>query len=392
MGKLNYVKVKNLTRPGLHGDGGTLFLKVQVRNGRVSKAFVQRLTVKGQRRDIGLGAWPLVSLAEAREVAFDNRRIARRGGDPKPRKLPTFREAAIRTHKALSPRWRNVKATAQWLRTLDNHACPKLGDMPIDSIGRADVLDVLGPIWSTKHGVAVKLRSNMKQVFQWARAKGFIDDNPAGEAIDGALPRLASKGRNYRALPFSEVPAAMDTVGAYPASVAASACLRFVILTACRSGEARGATWDEFDMSEKLWRIPASRMKANREHRIPLSPAALAVLAEVEPLKGRAGLVFPSPVKPHKPLSDATLTRIMQRTGLAKRGTVHGMRASFRQWAMERTNADHAVMELSIAHAVGKATERAYARSDLLDKRRALMERWAAFLTDQNASVVQLHG
>lgn len=391
MGRLTHAKVKSLDKPGLHGDGNTLFLKVQVRNGHVSKSWVQRLAIKGKRRDLGLGAFPLVSLAEARNMAFDNRRIARRGGDPKPRAVPSFREAAERAHKALRPRWRNPKVAAQWLRTLEIHALPRLAEMPVDAVSRADVLDVLTPLWTAKPGIAKKLRQSIKAVFQWARARGYIDDNPAGEAIDGALPRVRSTKAHYRALDYRDVPAALETIAARNASIAARACLQFVILTACRNGEARGATWAEIDLDARLWRIPASRMKSEREHVVPLSDAALAVLEAAREISDDSGLVFPSPVRRGRPLSDMSLTKLLRDSGLAERTTVHGCRASFRVWASECTNADHAVMELSLAHAVGKDTERAYARSDLLDKRRRLMARWAAFATGERGKVVALH-
>lgn len=386
MGKLSVLKIKKLDRAGLYGDGGTLFLKVQVRNGRVSRSWVQRLTVKGRRRDFGLGAFPLVTLAEARERAFDNRRVARRGDDPKPRAVPTFRQAASRAHKALRPRWRNPKVAAQWLRTMEIHALPRLADMPVNAITRADVLDVLTPLWTTKPGIATKLRQSLGATFQWARAQGYVDENPAGEAIQGALPRVRSSGRHYRALDYREVSAAFNTIAECKASVAARACLQLVILTACRNGEGRGATWAEVDIESRIWRIPASRMKSEREHRVPLSVAAVGVLETARTLDDGSGLVFPSPVRRGRPLSDMTLTKVLRDSGLADRATVHGFRTSFRTWAAECTDADHAVMELCLSHQVGDATERAYARSDLLTKRARLMDLWALYVTDSPAA------
>ena len=392
MGRLTYAKAKSLQKAGLYGDGGTLFLKVQVRNGRVTKSWVQRVTIKGRRRDIGHGAFPLVSLADARERAFDIRRLARRGEDPKPRAVPTFREATERAYKALRPRWRSKKTADRWLRTMESHAYPRLAEMPVDGISRADVLDVLTPLWTEKPGIARKLRQSIKATFQWARAKGYLDDNPAGEAIDGALPRMRSTKAHYRALDYRGVGAALETIAECNASLAARACLQFVILTACRNGEARGATWAEVDLESRVWRIPASRMKNQREHRVPLSEAAMGALEQARALEDESGLVFPSPVRRGRQMSDMTLSKVLRDTGLAERATVHGFRSTFRQWASECTDADHAVMELCLAHMIGSETERAYARSDLIAKRRRLMNRWGRYASGATGNVIALAG
>ncbi len=393
MGKLTVAKVRAISAPGLHGDGGTLFLRVAPGG---SKQWVQRLTITGKRRDLGLGGWPLVTLAEAREFAFENRRLARRGGDPladrRRARAPTFREAAERTFEANRGRWRNDKTTSNWLQGMAKRVLPVLGDMRVDRIGREDVLSILTPIWTSRPEIARKLRSRIRAVLSWAQAHGHIAHNPAGEAIDGALPAMPAVKAHFRALPYPDVGAAVDTIDGSRASIAAKACLRFLVLTACRSGEARGATWDEIDTEAREWRIPASRMKGGAEHRVPLSEAAAAALEAVRPLRGPADLVFPSPSRPGRPLSDMALTKVLRDTGLADRATVHGFRTAFRTWASERTNADHAVMELCLAHHVGTAVERAYARSDLLAKRRRLMDQWAAFVTGGSAKVIRLHG
>ena len=211
--------------------------------------------------------------------------------------------------------------------------------------------------------------------------------------IDGALPSMPAVRENFRALPYQEVGEALEIVRASRASMSAKACLEFVILTACRSGEARNAEWSEIDMEAREWRIPASRMKSGREHRVPLSNVVLEVLERVYPLSGGEGLVFPSPVRKAKPLSDMSLTKVLRDTGLAEKAVVHGFRSSFRTWASENTNADHAVMELSLAHAVGSAVEQAYARSDLYAKRARLMDQWGHFVAGgERGKVVQLHG
>lgn len=394
MGKLTLRAIKEATRPGRYGDGGTLYLYVTPGG---SKCWVQRITIDGKQRDIGLGPWPVVTLAEARDLAIDNRRAVRRGADPladKHRaKVPTFREAAKQTFEANRARWRNAKVASNWLQQLERHAFPKLGHRRVDAIDREAVLSVLTPIWTAKPEAARKVRQRINATLRWAEAHGFIDHNPAGGTIDGALPAQPSVREHLRALPYREVGAALATIDESGASDAAKLGLRFLVLTAARSGEARGATWAEIDMEAREWRIPGARMKAGQEHRVPLSESALAVLERARELRDGSDLVFPSPRRPGRELSDMTLTKVLRTTGLAERATVHGFRSSFRDWAGEQTSAPHHVMELSLAHAVGSKVEQAYARSDLLAKRRDLMNRWADYLTGSTGRrVVQLHG
>ena len=393
MGKLTVGKVRALTVPGRYGDGGTLHLVVSPR-GR--KSWVQRITIDGRRRDMGLGGWPVVSLAMARDRAFANRRAVADGCDPlahkRRPKTPTFREASERALEANRPRWRNAKTTDNWLATMAKYVHPVFDDRRVDQIGREDVLRVLTPIWTAKPEIGRKVRQRIRATLAWAQAHGYIEHNLAGDAIDGALPSLPAVKAHFRALPYREVGAALDVIEACPASLSARACLRFVVLTACRSGEARLATWDELDPDAREWRIPAGRMKTGVEHRVPLSDAALAALEMVRPLRGRADLLFPSPSRPGNPLSDMTLTKVLRDTGLADRATVHGFRTAFRTWASERTSAPHAVCEMALAHRVGSDVERSYARSDLFEKRRGLMDLWAAYVTGGSAKVVRLHG
>ena len=396
MGKLTVSKIKAITKPGRYGDGGTLFLLVKPTG---AKSWIQRLTVYGIRREIGLGSVELVSLAEARVKAFENRKVARiDGGDPLAGKrqavAPTFAEAAERAHKANRARWRSGAHSHNWLSSLRRYAFPSLGKMPVDRITGRDVLRILGPIWSDKTDTARRVRQRMRTVFAWALAHGYVSSNAAGNDIDGALPAISIGARHFRALPYQDVAEALETVEASGASLAAKYCLRFVVLTAARSGEARGALWSEIDLAARAareWRIPAERMKGGAEHRVPLSESAAAVLQQARMLDDGSGLVFPSPVKVGRPLSNMTMTKLLRDTGLSDRATVHGFRSSFRDWAAEKTDADHAVMELALAHRVGSAVEQAYARSDLLAKRRMLMDRWGAFLSGRAAKVVRLH-
>ena len=392
-GRLTVGKVRALSRPGRYGDGGTLFLVI-ARGG--SKSWVQRLTINGRRRDIGLGGFPLVSLAEARDQAFDHRRLARRGGDPLGDKrratTPTFRQASARALEANRARWRNAKTADNWITSLAKYADPQFGDRPVDQIGRGDVLRVLTPIWTARPELARKVRQRIKATFSWAQAHNYIEHNPAGEAIDGALPAMPAVKAHFRALHYGEVAAALEAVEASRASLPVKACLRFVVLTACRSGEARLATWGEIDLQAREWRIPAERTKTHRDHRVPLTDAALAALASIRPLRDASDLVFPSPTRPGRPLSDMALTKCLRDVGLSDRATVHGFRTSFRTWAAERTSAPHAVCEAALAHHVGNAVERSYARSDLFEKRCRLMDQWAAYVTEGGGKLLRMNG
>ena len=391
MGKLTVLKARSHLKPGMYGDGGTLYLVVAPGG---SKSWVQRLTIDGKRTDIGLGGFPLTTLAEARDKAFENRRLARSGGDPlaekRKAKAPTFREAARRTHEANLSRWRNGKHTVSWMQTLERYAMPRLGAMPVDRIGREEVLSVLTPIWSSRAETARRVRQRIRAVLSWCQAHGFVEHNAAGEGIDGALPSQPKVKSHQRALAYGEVAAALATVDRSGASVAAKLALRFVILTAARSGEARLATWTEIDMEVRTWTISASRMKAGTEHRVPLSDAAVAVLEQARSLGDGSGVVFPSPMKRGQPLSDMALTKVLRDTGLAERATVHGFRSSFRDWCAE-AGKPREIAEAALAHTVA-GVEGAYFRSDLFQRRRQLMDSWASFLTGGRAKVVQLHG
>ena len=391
MGKLPATRLRTLKAPGRYGDGDGLYLNIGQGNAR---SWIQRIKYGGRRRDIGLGRFPDVSLAQAREAAARNRALVASGGDPLAEKrhaaVPTFREAAEQVFEANRPRWRNGKHTATWRQSLERHAFPILGNMPVDSIDQEDVLRVLTPIWGTTPETARRVRQRIRTIFKWAQAHRFVEHNAAGEVIDGALPPMPKVKNHLRALPHREVGRLVEEVRQSQASLAAKWCLEFLILTAVRSGEARGAAWSEIDMDAATWTVPAARMKANAEHRVPLCGRALEILDEARTIDDGSGLVFPSAVRPGHPMSDMTLTAVLRRLGIADRATVHGFRSSFRDFAAERTDAPHAVMELSLAHAVGNSVEAAYARSDLFDRRRALMEQWAAYLEDGAGRVVQM--
>ena len=383
MGKLTSARVRSITAPGLHGDGDTLFLAL-ARGG--SKSWIQRITIDGRRHDIGLGGFPLISLAKARERAMTNRLAISDGRNPlaekRRAKTPTFRKAALATFEANRPRWRDNKTARNWLQGMEKRAFPIIGDMRVDRIGREDVLRILKPVWTSRPEIARKLRQRIRATLQWCQAHGYVEQNVAGEAINGALPAMPAVKAHHRALSYPDVAPSLCAIRESTASTAARLCLEFLVMTASRSGEARGASWDEVDLKSREWRIGADRMKAHAPHLVPLSDPVINILKQARQL-GDGRLIFPSPIKRHRPLSDMTLMKVLHTVGLADRTTVHGFRSSFRTWASDCTDADHAVMELCLSHSVGTAVERAYARSDLMEKRRSLMDAWAAACAEQ---------
>ena len=381
MAQLTAAKVRSVTEKGRYGDGAGLYLYV-TKSG--SKSWVQRIVVNGRRRDIGLGGYPTIGLAEARTRAAANRVVVAEARDPVAEKRrppkPTFKTAAHQVHQANLPRWRNPKHAAAWIRTLERFAFPAFGNMPVDQVTRADVLSVLTPIWGTLPETARRVRQRIRTVMRWAMAHGFIENNPAGEAIDGALPPMPRVKDSLRALPYREVSEALKIVEASRSSDSARLCLEFIVLTAARSGEARGALWNEMDLDQALWHVPAARMKGGLEHRVPLSTAALDVVARARKLHDGSDLVFPSPRRTGQPLSDMTLTKVLRDNGLSHLATVHGFRSTFRDWGSETEAASDRVLELALAHRPGNEVERAYARSDLLELRRPVMEAWGEFV------------
>ena len=377
-GRLRAKQIPTL-RPGRHGDGGTLFLVVEP--GGRSRHWVQRLTVDGKRRDLGLGGYPYVGLADARAAAFANRQLARRGGDPTAAlpsaRVPTLRTACERVEAAAT--WKGLGAENR-RRALERY-CGSILDRSLDQIRRADVIAILAPVMAEKRATGSKLHGWIRGALAWGVAREHLEFNVA-DGIGAALPSGRKAKKHHAALPYAEVGAALEAIAACTASDAVKACLRFTILTAVRSGEARGATWSETDLQAAEWRIPAERMKGDREHRVPLSPAALEALKPARSLHSPAGLCFPAPTRAGKAIHGTTLAQVLRRL-YGNRCTLHGFRSSFRDWASEQTSVPHAVAEAALAHQVGGAVERSYARSDLFEKRRDLMSRWAEFVTAQ---------
>ena len=388
-GRLTARLAATVTKPGRHGDGGGLYLVVKPSG---TKSWVLRTVVRGRRCDIGLGGYPLVSLAEARTAAFEHRKLARAGGDPLARKrrrdIPTFEEAARTVIEIHTPTWRNGgRSAGQWESSLRQYAFPRLGAKCVDTITTADVMAVLVPIWTDKAETARRVRQRISAVMKWAVAQGYRADNPAGEAIAAALPRVGDTPRHFRTVHHAEAGDVVRAVRGSQGSLAARLAFEFLVLTAARSGEVRGAMWSEFDLKAATWTIPGERMKGGRAHRVPLSGRALAILDEARALDDGSGLVFPSPTG-RKPMSSSTLTKLLRELGIE--GVPHGFRSTFRDWCSEFARAPGEVAEACLAHVV-KGAEGAYARSDLLDRRRNLMERWATYLNPEPAAVVSLH-
>lgn len=363
--------------PGRHGDGRGLYLLVKQSGAR---SWLLRYQVQGRRRDMGLGPYPDVTLAMARERAIEARRLIVNGEDPIVRKqrahTQTFEGAANQLIESKRPGWKNAKHAAQWTSTLETYVFPHIGRLRVDKVETADVLSVLSPIWALKSETASRVRQRIEAVLDYATALGLrTGDNPARWRghLDHLLPKPTKVRavKHHPALPHSEIKTFMSALA--ERTGVASQALRFTILTAARSGETRGMTWDEVDLESGVWTIPAERMKAGKEQRVPLSKAAIECLGSP---RERGGHVFESEAKPGKAISDMSMTAVLKRMkydGI----TVHGFRSTFRDWAGETTGFPREVIEAALAHRIKDRAEAAYARSDLFDKRRSLMEAWA---------------
>jgi integrase len=416
--------------PGRHGDGRGLYLIVEATGAR---RWMQRVVIAGKRRDLGLGGYPAVSLAEARQKALANLGQIEAGANPLEAKrqaeaeakaaqaVPTF-NAAVDAYLAMKlAEFRNGKHRDQWRSTLATYAGPVIGTKSVDQIDTADILRILQPIWASKTETASRLRGRIEAVMAWAIVAGHrTGPNPASwrHHLDRLLPKpgKVASVENQPALSLGDVPAWWEDLRQRDGMGALA--LQFLTLTACRSGEVRGASWSEVDFARGTWTIPAARMKAKREHRIPLSPSALALLHDLPRIEG-SPLLFPA-IRGGQ-LSDMTLSAVMRRQHEAKLGAdraqaeatgkalsedeggwrdprsrraavPHGLRSTFRQWAAER-GFPRDMAEMALAHFIGSEVERAYQRSDMLERRRAMMADWAAFLTGkEGGNVIQIRG
>lgn len=395
-----------IKKPGYHADGGGLYLSI-VGN---SRTWQFRYKKGGKGHWMGLGPDSLVSLAAARDAAIDARRLLRAGIDPIEHKRGLAKEKAaestpaktfeavateyVAAHKA---EWRNEKHAGQWTATLETYIYSVCGQTPVNRITVDDVLECLTPIWETKPETASRVRGRMENVLDYAKTRGWRSgENPARWKghLDHLLPATAKIAQvvHHAALPWADMPEVMGKLA--KANGTGALCLRFTILTAARSGEARAARWNEIDLKHVLrvkdghrerltlcpiWTVPGEKMKAGREHRVPLSPAAVAILETMAPLKkDDTNLVFPGARK-GKPLSDVSVSKAL--AGVAKGVTVHGCRSTFRDWAAESTSYPREIAEAALAHANPDKTEAAYQRSDLLEKRARLMREWAKHCT-----------
>lgn len=378
-GKLTKKLVENLG-PGRHGDGAGLYLVVDPSGAR---RWIVRVTVKGQknakgaplRTDFGLGGADVVTLNQARERALEYRRMAKSGLNPRynaKREVPTFEELSRQVHIDRLPTWKNPKHGQQWLNTLRDYAFPKIGRMPVDAIGQPEVLMCLSPIWTTKHETAKRLAQRIKAVLDVARASGFREGGNPVTAVKeaGVLPKVKPKVHHHDAMPWQDVPVFYAELDKRTATAAKA--LQFTILTASRTSEVLDMTWDEIDWVARLWTIPEVRMKGGKPHRVPLTDEMLRIL---EPMKAMASTYVFEGQKRHHPLSNMSMLMLLRRMGFGE-FTVHGFRSTFRDWAAEVSGVPREVAEAALAHQFGTEVERAYARSDLLERRTTLMASW----------------
>ena len=363
--------------PGRHADGNGLYLFVQPSG---TRSWIQRLLIRGRRRELGLGSVALAPLSEAREKALANRKLARQGGDPLAEKrrgqgIPSFAEAAMRVLEQKRGGWRNPRHPREWLSSLRRFAFPRIGKVPVSEVTSADLLEILTPLWHRKVATARRVRQRLRAVLEWAVAMEYRIDNPC-DRIGPVLGPQQDVTEHMQALPHREAAAVIRKVRGSAALPAAKLAFEFLVLTAARWGEVRWAEWEEIDRDAGVWTVPASRMKTNRRHRVPLCGRALEILEAAQALGGAGPLVFTH--GGGRPLHDSQLRRLLRELGIA--AVPHGFRSSFRDWAGEETDHPREVIEAALAHVVRNRVEAAYARSDLFERRRTLMDDWARYL------------
>ncbi|PZQ78241.1 Prophage integrase IntA [Xylophilus ampelinus] len=393
------VRSKNKA-PGYYLDGAGLYLQVS-KSG--SRSWIFRYTLHGKTREMGLGSLDTFGLAQARERAQRARQLLADGIDPidqrngerkaafahraaERARLKTFESCAREYHAASADEWKNAKHAAQWINTLTQYVFPKFGRLPVDEVGKAEIVAVLTPLWKSKAETASRLFQRIRTVINFAAARDYTTGKDAEfwEQVKMALGpnERARKVEHHISCPYPLVGAVLKEVAISPSSPIVRLALEFTVLTAARSGETRGALWTEIDWDTRCWNIPEERMKAGRRHSVPLSARAVQVLQEAKKLHdagivaSELGLIFPN--TKGLPLSDMVFTQLLRRLQLEY--TMHGFRASFRTWGSEQTRYEHEMLEFALAHTVGDQTVRAYMRTDMLEKRRQLMDDWAAFI------------
>ena len=356
--------------PGNYVDGNGLMLRVRASG---TRQWIQRLTIHGRRVDLGLGSAELVKLADARRVAADNRAIARTGGDPRRARVPTFEKAEAVCFAEKHEVWRSDGPKKAWRRAMDRYVLPRMGAMPVDKVGSAAVYEVLRPIaLAGKHATVQMAGAAITAVLEWARIAEFRAEGSPVETVRRRLPKRAGGPKHYPALHFSEVAGALARIDATNCAPSTKRAMRFTALTASRQVEVRRATWEQFDLEAAVWVKPAEATKTAKPHRVPLSRQALEVLADAR--KGsRGALVFPG-TRPGAMMGNVVMTQALRNAGVAASG--HGFRSSFKGWAREH-DVDEVLSEFALAHVEGSATVAAYARDDLLEKRRPVMQAWA---------------
>ncbi len=400
--RLTALKVDRTRDPGLHHDGAGLYLQVTAGKDGVTKSWLYRFVLDGRERRMGLGSLNDVSLVEARENAANARKQVKEGKDPieerrvlrsvavlAKAKAMTFdqcRDAYISSHRS---GWRNIKHTWQWSASLKKYVTPIFGDVPVQYVDVALVTKALEPIWATIPETASRLRGRIEVILDWAKVRGLrTGENPARWRghLDHLLPRRSKvrKVEHHAALPYAEIGSFM-TLLRERGAIAARA-LEFAILTAGRTGEVLGARWDEIDIDPRVWIVPADRMKAGKEHRVPLSAPAIAVLNVMRKVR-QNDYIFPG--DRHTTLSNTSMLMLLRRMGRDDL-TVHGFRSSFRDWAAERTNFPSEVAEMALAHSVSNKVEQAYRRGDMFDRRRRMMAAWATFCATAKENVATL--
>jgi integrase len=387
--KLTALAVTQAKRRGYYGDGGGLFLQISATG---SKSWVFRFKENGRLREMGLGPVHTVSLAEARQKALEGRKARLEGRDPiadrralraaaklDAAKAMSFEACAERYIAAHKAGWKNPKHAAQWPSTLGTYVYPVFGPLPVQAIDTGLIMKAVEPIWTVKPETASRVRGRIESILDWATARGFrTGENPARWRghLENLLPssRKVRRIEHHAALPYSEIAAFMIELRQLD-GVAARA-LEFAILTAARTGEVIGTRWQEINVAERLWTIPADRMKGGKEHRVPLSHAGVAVVEQMAAIR-QSEFVFPG-AKTARPISNMAMLMVLRRMGRSEL-TAHGFRSSFRDWAAERTGFPAEVAELALAHSVGAKVEVAYRRGDMFDKRRQIMDAWARF-------------
>jgi len=379
--QLTVKAIEAISKPGRYGDGGGLYLVV---DNKSAKRWLLRVMVHGRRRDIGLGSYRHVGLSDARDIAREYVRVARAGDDPtktlrKQTAVPDFETLAKAYFEQHKGRWKNQEHRHQWITTLETYVFPKIGKRRIDQISTPEIVAVLSPIWFEKHQTARRIKQRIATVFDDAKGKGHLTGENPVTGVSASLKTDKRLGRpeHFPAMDYRDLPSFIERLCAGDPPTMSRLALEFTILTATRTGEVRKARWSEVDIDKAVWTIPAERMKMAREHRVPLPDRCLQILSTVRPITEAGGWLFEGR-KPGHGLSKQAMRKLLER--LDEPFTIHGFRSTFRDWCSEQTGFPYAAVERCLAHEPGNKVEAAYARSDLLDRRREIMDAWQAYV------------